>query len=451
VAGATGHKVFRAVGTGAATEVASLGATAATHADATAVAGTVYTYTVKAVTAAGTSAASASNTGWRNVAAPSGVSATDGTSTANVTVTWTAVPGATGHKVFRAVGTAAATQVASLGATAATYADTTAAAGTVCTYTVKATTAAGDSAASAADTGWRNVAAPTGLAATDGTFPDKVRLTWTVHASTAVTGYRVLRRLPSETEFALITTISSRTTVTHDDFDIPATVVGTYVVQGVTAAGATDSSTSNTGFRQGAPPAGAPPAGAPPADDVPPPEGGTAGNDPPPGMAPPAAATGPGPSAGHGTSGAGQGGEGPSTDNGDEDDGNEPDDGQSGDRCFDLAGRIVLLLIRPTPPEAYGRADELDDLLTRVPGTDATSSPVASDSVACLMLRGDLTLDGRVDSLDALCFTAAWCSQDAYLADLDRDGCITELDLDAMIDALEGSSGDIGDLEPLRP
>jgi hypothetical protein len=272
-----------------------------------------------------------------------------------------------------------------------------------------------------------------------------------VHASTAVTGYRVLRRLSSETEFALITTISSRTTVTHDDFDIPATVVGTYVVQGVMAAGATDSSTSNTGFRQGAPPAGAPPAAAPPADDVPPPEGGTAGNDPPPGMAPPAAATGPGPSAGHGTSGAGQGGEGPSTDNGDEDDGNEPDDGQSGDRCFDLAGRIVLLLIRPTPPEAYGRADELDDLLTRVPGTDATSSPVASDSVACLMLRGDLTLDGRVDSLDALCFTAAWCSQDAYLADLDRDGCITELDLDAMIDALEGSSGDIGDLEPLRP
>jgi hypothetical protein len=168
VAGATGHKVFRAVGTGAAAEIASLGATAATHTDATAVAGTVYTYTVRAVTAAGTSAASAANTGWRNVAAPAGVSATDGTSTANVTVTWTAVPGAAGHKVFRATGTAAATLVATLGATAATYADTTAVAGTVYTYTVKATTAAGESAVSTANTGWRNVAAPAGLAATDG-------------------------------------------------------------------------------------------------------------------------------------------------------------------------------------------------------------------------------------------------------------------------------------------
>ena len=432
VAGATGHKVFRAVGTGAATEIASLGATAATHADATAVAGTVYTYTVKAVTAAGTSAASASNTGWRNVAAPSGVSATDGTSTANVTVTWTAVPGATGHKVFRAVGTAAATQVAALGATAATYADTTAAAGTVCTYTVRATTAAGDSAASAADTGWRNIAAPAGLAATDGTFTDKVRVTWTAHASTLVTGYRVLRRLPSETSFTVIATISGRTTVTHNDTTIPVAITGTYVVQAVMAAGATASSSTDTGFRAGAP------GGAPPAGGMPPPggEGGTAGNEPPStGMNPPDGGAGGGSGAGggagqgDGTSGGGGGGPGAGP-------GSSRGDDAASSECDDLAVRIAGLIAAAGAPGASGEEDGLRNLLEPAPRVHGVEPIQPTMSAACAILGGDANLDGRVDAADALLFAEAWCTGDRILADVDRDGVITERDLDATLRAL---------------
>jgi hypothetical protein len=57
-------------------------------------------------------------------------------------------------------------------------------------------------------------------------------------------------------------------------------------------------------------------------------------------------------------------------------------------------------------------------------------------SAACAILDGDANLDGRIDAADALLFAEAWCTGDRIIADVDRDGSITERDLDATLRAL---------------
>ena len=117
--------------------------TAASYSDTSAVAGTLYTYTVKAKAGTlGDSGSSPTNDGWRTVAVPTGVNATDGTLTGEVTVTWTAVSGATGYKVFRALGSSVASEIADVASDVTSYSDVPASsgaapiAGTVYKYTV---------------------------------------------------------------------------------------------------------------------------------------------------------------------------------------------------------------------------------------------------------------------------------------------------------------------------
>ncbi|MBI2441927.1 MAG: hypothetical protein HYV35_11230 [Lentisphaerae bacterium] len=95
------------------------------------------------------------------VGTPTGVSASDGTVTGKVQVTWSAVTNATGYSVWRsgANNTNSATLLSG-GITATVYDDTAAVAGETYYYWVKATNAAGSSAFSSSDSGWS--AAPFG-------------------------------------------------------------------------------------------------------------------------------------------------------------------------------------------------------------------------------------------------------------------------------------------------
>jgi len=88
--------------------------------------------------------------------APTGVSATDGTHTDKVAVTWNAATRATAYEVWRhtADDSASATQIATVVGTA--YDDATAVAGTVYRYWVKAKNSLGPSGFSASDAGRRN-------------------------------------------------------------------------------------------------------------------------------------------------------------------------------------------------------------------------------------------------------------------------------------------------------
>lgn len=245
VPGAASYKILRAAGVGAAVQVGTSVAT--TYNDLTAVPGTLYTYTVKAAGAAGTGegAASASNTGWRMLTAPVKATATDGTSTTAVNVTWPASVGASGYRVLRAVGAGAAAEVGTTGAGVLTYADSTGTPGTIYTYTVKAIGAVGtgDSGSSVADTGYVALSAPTGVIASDGTSAAQVSVSWT--AVTGATGYKVLRGAVQ------VGTTSGNGSTNIGDVAGVAGTTYSYSVKAVGPAGVADSaaSTPNTGWR----------------------------------------------------------------------------------------------------------------------------------------------------------------------------------------------------------
>ena len=246
--GATGYKIFRALGTtGAAAQIGTVDAVL-TYSDTTAVAGTLYTYSVKAITPDGLTGISLGNTGWRNIAAPLSVAATDGTLTTGVTVTWAAASGATGYQVWRAIGAGVATQIGTV-ALVLTYSDTTAVAGTSYTYTVKSKTSSGVSAASIENTGYRNLTAPLSVAATDGTLTTGVTVTWA--ASTGATGYQVWRAIGTGVA-AQITTVGA--VLTYSDTTAIAGTSYTYTVKATGAVGVSAASTGNTGYRSLTPP-----------------------------------------------------------------------------------------------------------------------------------------------------------------------------------------------------
>ena len=179
VSGATSYKVYRG-----STLVATQSGT--TFTDTGLVDGTTYSYTVKASNAGGDSAASSSASATPQVSAPnapSNVQATAGNT--QVSLSWSAVSGATSYKVYRG-SSLIATQ------SGTTYADTGLSNGTAYSYTVKATNAGGDSVASSSISATPKIpapSAPTGLQATAGNA--SVSLSWS--ASATATSYKVLR------------------------------------------------------------------------------------------------------------------------------------------------------------------------------------------------------------------------------------------------------------------
>jgi fibronectin type 3 domain-containing protein len=174
VAGATAYKVYQDIG---ANTFEELGITSALQFDDHAARSTgLVTFTVSALTGTDESARGVADTGHNGLASPGGVAATDGTFTDRVRVTWNAVPTATSYKIFRAdvldelgdqIGTTSALQFDDAPTTADQF-----------IYSVKASTAAGDSSFFFPNFGNAGLAAPTGVTATDGTFTDHVHVTW---------------------------------------------------------------------------------------------------------------------------------------------------------------------------------------------------------------------------------------------------------------------------------
>ncbi len=207
VTGATSYSVYRN-----GTLVGS--PTTATFTDTGLTNGTAYTYTVTANNTGGASTASAGVSATPQVAAPgvpTGVTATAGVG--QVTVTWTAVSGATSYQLYRGT-----TLVSS--PTTTSYVDTSLTAGTSVSYTVKAVNAGGASAASAAASATPTLAAPTGLAATAGNA--QVALTWT--AVTGATSYNV---------YSGTTLLGSVTTTTYTNTGLTNGTAYTYTVKAV--------------------------------------------------------------------------------------------------------------------------------------------------------------------------------------------------------------------------
>ena len=175
--------------------------------------------------------------------APTGVSATDGTFTDRVRVTWNSVSGATSYKVYRATSSVGAKTF--LGSTSGTTKnDTSATPERIYYYWVKASSANGDSGFSSFNTGYREMAVPTGVSATDGTFADKVRVTW--NSVSGATFYTVYRAISSG---GAKTTLGVASSPTFDDTTATAGVTFYYWVRATNIYGSSAFSAYNTGWR----------------------------------------------------------------------------------------------------------------------------------------------------------------------------------------------------------
>ncbi len=242
------YEVYRADTQGG--SYTQLGETTGTvYSDATVIPNTTYWYRVKACNRGGCSELSEPDSGYAQgegvPEVPTGVSATDGLYTDRVRVTWNASPGATSYEVWRDVaqggpyslrGTVAGT----------TYDDLDASPGVVYWYKVKACNPSGCSAFSAPDSGFTFPSAPdpvTNVSASDGTYTDRVRVTWT--ASTGAANYEVYRADSEDGTYA------RRATVTGTSYDDTGVTVGTtywYKVKACNTAGCSAFSVPDPGF-----------------------------------------------------------------------------------------------------------------------------------------------------------------------------------------------------------
>ena len=246
---ATGYKVLRSTtnSSGTATQVGAL-QPASPLDDTSAVAGTLYYYWVKATNVAGDSTFSSVDSGSRLAAPnpPTGVTATMGDFADKVRVSWSTVTGASTYKVYRNTtpNTATATPIGAP-QTVSPLDDTSAVAPVVYYYWVVATNLAGDSAFSAYAAGFREIAAPLNVQASDGTFADKVRVTW--NSVAGANGYRVYRNTTNSS--ATATQIGTPGTSPYDDATAVATTLYYYWVRACIDADCGVFSASNSGSR----------------------------------------------------------------------------------------------------------------------------------------------------------------------------------------------------------
>ncbi len=160
-----------------------------TYGDTSAVASTLYTYKVDAVTSANAVIVSGSDTGWRNMLGPTGLTASDGFYNDRVIADWTAMSGAASYKIFRWVAGGSPVQIGT--SVTNTYVDATAIAGGRYLYCVKAVMPMGDTAASTSDEGYAAIGTPAILVASDGAHTNRVALTW--GATAGASSYKVYR------------------------------------------------------------------------------------------------------------------------------------------------------------------------------------------------------------------------------------------------------------------
>jgi len=177
VAGAISYGVYRATSSGGSySEIGTTGSTS--YDDTSPTPDVTYYYKVLASNSCGSSALS----DWDDAfctsapAAPSGVTATDGTRSCDIRVSWTSVSGATSYEIYRATSVGGSYSLIGTD-TASPYEDGGVTPEITFYYKVKACNGCGCSAFSDWDDGYRHNT-PTNLQATDGTSCDYVTISW---------------------------------------------------------------------------------------------------------------------------------------------------------------------------------------------------------------------------------------------------------------------------------
>jgi hypothetical protein len=240
----TSYRVWRAP-TDTGTKV-YLGEVAATSFDDSSPAAGWNYYWIQSVAPVGLSLYSASDAGCLGISAPTGLAASDGGYTDRVGLSWSAVAGATSYEVWR--NTQLDSASASLIGTSVgnSYNDTTAVPELMYYYWVKAKNAYTTSGFSAYDAGWRHLATPMNLQASDGTYSDKIRLTWDIVAYAST--YQVRRNTTND--FSTAATVAPTVSGTTFD-DLTAVPMQTYYfwVRAENGFGYSGFSSAESGYR----------------------------------------------------------------------------------------------------------------------------------------------------------------------------------------------------------
>jgi len=176
---------------------------------------------------------------------PANVAASDGTFTGKVYITWDNSIGATNYMVYRDTGSnpALAPQIGQ--ATNTFFDDTNAAAGVLYYYWIKASNEVFISGFSASDTGYLGLPAPTNVAATDGTFTNKVTVSWAAQAD--ATGYEVWKNTSNDISTASRIIVTTATTA-DDSTNAVSGIQYWYWVRGTNAVATSGYSLPDTGW-----------------------------------------------------------------------------------------------------------------------------------------------------------------------------------------------------------
>ena len=249
VAGETGYVISRNVANnyGTATAIYTNGADVVVYNDTTADPGQLYYYWV-AATNAGGSTASDSDPGYRRLTPPGNVQATDGSSTANIAVTWNAATGASTYHVYRDTD-ADPSGATALGPQSSGFTDAPTP-GQLYYYWVVASNSTSSSTSdwSTANAGYRKLTAPGSVAATEN-LSDKVTVTWA--DVTGETGYSIWRHTANASGSANIVGTAAADATSYDDTGATAGTTYYYWVRATnsTSTSMSDFSASDTGLK----------------------------------------------------------------------------------------------------------------------------------------------------------------------------------------------------------
>ena len=191
--GATKYIVYRSTtdSTNSASDISGV-ITNTSFDDITAATCETYYYWVKAGSDLGWSDFSDSDSGYKQLAIPTDISATDGDYTNKVTVTWNASSGAAKYKIYRNT-TDTTNGIVDISGeiTGTSFDDTTASPCEIYYYRVKAGCDNGWSDFSDSDSGYKRLSIPVSVSASDGGYTDKVTITW--DASSGATKFKIYR------------------------------------------------------------------------------------------------------------------------------------------------------------------------------------------------------------------------------------------------------------------
>lgn len=223
------------------------------YVDGSADPGRIYYYWVRWNNGCGSSRFGEATPGRRGAPPPpaASVAAADGATCSNVTVTWTAVAGATSYDILRNTtdNGSTATKVAST--PSSPYVDSSAVAGARYYYWVRAINACGAGALSEPDSGFRlrPPTPPSSVSASKGTPCDHIALTWSAVSDAA--DYEVLRSETSASANAISLGTTSETELADADNEAGRTYY--YWIRARNSCGVSTLSLSTSGTRSGAP------------------------------------------------------------------------------------------------------------------------------------------------------------------------------------------------------